>query len=73
MISRVLDEIGFKMLENTVNATINMTTRDTKEGIADLICEILTINRKVRVDRFSFGFRFKVGNLNGVLCCCCRK
>ena len=47
LINRVLDEIGQKMLENTINATINMTTRDTKEGIADLICEILTINRKV--------------------------
>lgn len=46
LINRVLDEIGQKMLENTINATINMTTRDTKEGIADLICEILTINRK---------------------------
>ena len=34
------------MIENTVNATINMTTRDTKEGIADLVCELLGVNRK---------------------------
>jgi transportin-3 len=46
VISRVLDEIGEKLIENTVNATINMTTRDTKEGIADLICELLGVNRK---------------------------
>ena len=35
------------MIENTINATINMTTRDTKDGIADLICELLGVNRKV--------------------------
>lgn len=46
LINRVLSEIGEKMIENTVNATINMTTRDTKEGIADLVCELLGVNRK---------------------------
>lgn len=56
LINRVLDEIGQKMLENTINATINMTTRDTKEGIADLICEILTINRKVWVIYWKLAF-----------------
>ncbi len=35
------------MIENTINATINMTTRDTKDGIADLICELLGVNRMV--------------------------
>jgi hypothetical protein len=35
------------MIENTINATINMTTRDTKDGIADLIFELLIVNRKV--------------------------
>lgn len=43
----MLNEIGQKMIENTMNATINMTTRDTKDGIADLICELLTVNKKV--------------------------
>ena len=47
LINRVLSEIGQKMIENTINATINMTTRDTKDGIADLICELLGVNRKV--------------------------
>jgi len=46
LVNRVLDEIGHRMVENTVNATINMTTRDTKEGIADLICELIGVNRK---------------------------
>lgn len=46
LINRVLSEIGEKMIENTINATINMTTRDTKEGIADLICELLGVNRR---------------------------
>ena len=49
LINRVLGEIGYKMIENTINSTINMTTRDTKDGIADLICELLAVNRKVRV------------------------
>ena len=47
LVNRVLDEIGHRMVENTINATINMTTRDTKEGIADLICELIGVNRKV--------------------------
>lgn len=46
LINRVLNEIGQRMIENTINATINMTTRDTKEGIADLICELLGVNKK---------------------------
>ena len=47
LVNRVLGEIGQKMIENTINSTINMTTRDTKDGIADLICELLSVNRKV--------------------------
>ncbi len=47
LVGRVLNEIGQRMIENTVNATINMTTRDTKEGIADLIFELLGVNKKV--------------------------
>jgi hypothetical protein len=35
------------MIENTINATINMTTRDTKDGIADVLSELLITNRKV--------------------------
>ncbi len=50
LISRVLNEIGQKMIENSVNATINMTTRDTKDGIADLICEMMTVNKKVNIN-----------------------
>lgn len=46
LVNRVLAEIGLKMIENTINSTINMTTRDTKDGIADLICELLSANRK---------------------------
>jgi hypothetical protein len=38
------------MIENSVNATINMTTRDTKDGIADLICEMMTVNKKVNIN-----------------------
>jgi hypothetical protein len=45
-VNRVLDEIGYKMIENTINSTINMTTRDTKDGIADVLSEILSTNRK---------------------------
>jgi hypothetical protein len=48
LVNRVLDEIGYKMVENTINSTINMTTRDTKDGIADVLSEILSTNRKVR-------------------------
>ena len=40
------------MIENTINATINMTTRDTKDGIADLIFELLIVNRKVFIVLF---------------------
>ncbi len=40
------------MIENTINATINMTTRDTKDGIADLIFELLIVNRKVFIFLF---------------------
>lgn len=46
LVNRVLDEIGYKMIENTINSTINMTTRDTKDGIADVLSEILSTNRK---------------------------
>lgn len=53
-VNRVLSEIGQKMIENTINSTINMTTRDTKDGIADLIYELLGVNRKqVEVDLLS--------------------
>ena len=48
LVNSVLNEIGHKMIENTINSTINMTTRDTKDGIADVICELLGCNRKVR-------------------------
>ena len=47
LINRVLNEIGGKMIENAINSTINMTTRDTKDGIADVISELLLTNRKV--------------------------
>ena len=47
IVNRVLDEIGYKMIENTINSTINMTTRDTKDGIADVLSEIMSANRRV--------------------------
>ena len=63
LISRVLNEIGQKMIENSINATINMTTRDTKDGIADLIYEIMNVNKKVTRIKFlifSNHFRFRL-------------
>lgn len=48
LVNRVLNEIGQKMVENTINSTIEMTTRDTKDGIADVLFEILVTNRNVR-------------------------
>ena len=48
LVNRVIEEIGEKMIENSINSTINMTTRDTKDGIADVICELLSTNRRVR-------------------------
>lgn len=50
---RIINEIGSKLLENSINATINMTTRDTKDGIADVIMELLTVNRRVRLSVFA--------------------
>jgi transportin-3 len=47
LISRVLNEIGEKMIQNTIQTTINMTTRDTKDGIADVLTELLLTNRKL--------------------------
>lgn len=47
--NKVLTEIGKNMIENAINSTINMTTRDTKDGIADVICELLSANRKVNL------------------------
>jgi transportin-3 len=53
-VDRILNEIGKKMLENIINATINMTTRETKDGIADVVCELIFANRNV-----SRNFRIK--------------
>jgi hypothetical protein len=46
LVNRVIGEIGERMIENAINSTINMTTRDTKDGIADVISELLGTNRK---------------------------
>ncbi len=56
LVNRVVEEIGEKMIENSINSTINMTTRDTKDGIADVICELLSTNRRVRIFFFTFHF-----------------
>jgi len=54
------------MIENTINATINMTTRDTKDGIADLICELLRVNeKKVELDLLSVLKNLRKINLQG--------
>lgn len=63
LINRVLNEIGQKMIENTVNATINMTTRDTKEGIADLISELLGVNR-TQVDEYLKNVLYNLRKVN---------
>lgn len=47
LVNRIINEIGQRMIENAINATINMTTRDTKDGIADVIIELLSANRRV--------------------------
>lgn len=66
LISRVLNEIGQKMIENSINATINMTTRDTKDGIADLICEMMTVNKKkVELDLLDVLKSLRKNNVHG--------
>ncbi|CAF0896059.1 unnamed protein product [Brachionus calyciflorus] len=45
LVNRFIAEIGYKMIENSIHATINMTTRDTKDGIADVLSELLSASR----------------------------
>lgn len=34
-------------MDNLINSIVTMSSRDTKDGIADLICELIHANRKV--------------------------
>lgn len=47
LVNRFIAEIGHKMIENSIHSTINMTTRDTKDGIADVLSELISANRRV--------------------------
>ncbi|RMZ93075.1 transportin-3 isoform X2, partial [Brachionus plicatilis] len=47
LVNRFIAEIGFKMIENSIHSTINMTTRDTKDGIADVLSELISANRRL--------------------------
>jgi hypothetical protein len=47
LISRLVNEMSLKIVENSIQAVVNMATRDTKDGLAELLCELLSANHKV--------------------------
>jgi hypothetical protein len=47
LVSRLVNEMSLKIIENSIHAVVNMATRDTKDGLAELLSELLSANHKV--------------------------